>query len=46
MSIVFQFGLIVVIIAAALFTAYILYVLIKEKRFGWLSTFFIMVVLL
>jgi len=45
MSIAFQFGLSIAIIAAILFTTYILYVLIKEKRFGWLITFFIIVVL-
>jgi hypothetical protein len=45
MSIAFHFGLTIAIIAAILFTTYILYVLIKEKRFGWLITFFIMVVL-
>jgi len=45
MSIAFQFGITIAIIVAALFTTYILYVLIKEKRFGWLITFFIMVVL-
>ena len=45
MSIAFHFGLTIAIIVATLFTTYILYVLIKEKRFGWLITFFIMVVL-
>lgn len=45
MSIAFQFGNTIAIIAAALFITYILYVLIKEKRFGWLTAFFIMVVL-
>jgi hypothetical protein len=45
MSIAFHFGLTIAIIVATLFTTYILYVLIKEKRFGWLITIFIMVVL-
>jgi len=35
----------IVIGDAVLFTPYLLYVLIKEKRYGWITTFFFMVVL-
>ncbi len=39
------FTLYLVIIAAILFTPYMMYVLIKEKRYGWIVIFFFMVVL-
>jgi hypothetical protein len=31
--------------AAILFTPYIFYILIKEKRYGWIITFFIMIII-
>lgn len=31
--------------AAILFTPYIIYVLIKEKKFGWIITFFVMIII-
>lgn len=34
-----------IIIASLLFTPYMLYVLFKEKRYGWITIFFFMVVL-
>ena len=34
-----------VILAAAIFTPYILYILIREKRYGWITIFFFMVIL-
>jgi len=39
------FTIAIIIIAALLFTPYMLFVLIKEKRYSWITMFFIMVVL-
>jgi predicted neutral ceramidase superfamily lipid hydrolase len=38
-------NLYIIIAAAILFTPYMLYVLIKEKKYGWIVIFFLMVVL-
>lgn len=35
----------VITIAAVLFTPYIFYVMIKEKKYGWIITFFAMIIL-
>ncbi|MCU0407250.1 MAG: hypothetical protein MUE91_07400 [Ignavibacteriaceae bacterium] len=34
----------IIIVAAISFTPYIFYILIKEKRFGWIVTFFAMII--
>ena len=38
-------NLYIIIVAAILFTPYMLYVLIKERKYGWIVIFFLMVVL-
>ncbi|HSW55121.1 MAG TPA: hypothetical protein VLH59_08530 [Ignavibacteriaceae bacterium] len=38
-------NLYIIIIAAILFTPYMLYVLIKERKYGWIVMFFLVVVL-
>ena len=35
----------IVIVVAVLFTSYLFYLIIKEKRYGWITIFFFMVVL-
>jgi hypothetical protein len=42
---IFILLLVIIIGAAVIFTPFMIYVLIKEKHFGWVITFFIMVVL-
>lgn len=37
--------LIILALAAILFTPYIFYVLINEKRYGWIVTFFVLIVI-
>lgn len=41
------YNLLLLLIAAAaiLFTPYIFYVLIKERKFGWIITFFVMIII-
>lgn len=34
-----------IVAAAILFTPYIFYVLIKERKFGWIITFFVMIII-
>jgi len=41
----YPINLYIIIFAAILFTPYMLYVLIKERKFGWIIIFFFMVVL-
>jgi len=41
----YPINLYIIIIAAILFTPYMLYVLIKERKYGWIAIFFFMVVL-
>jgi hypothetical protein len=36
--------LVIIISAAVLFTPYIIYITIKEKRYGWIITFFLMII--
>lgn len=40
-----QILLLIITIAAILFTPYIFYVLIKENKFGWIITFFMMTII-
>ncbi|MBS4034856.1 MAG: hypothetical protein KGZ85_10345 [Ignavibacterium sp.] len=44
MTIIF-IALAIIPVAAILFTPYIFYVLIKEKRFGWIAIFFAMIII-
>jgi len=41
----YPINLYIIIAAAILFTPYMIYVLIKEKKYGWIAIFFFMVVL-
>jgi hypothetical protein len=41
----YPINLYVIIIVAILFTPYMIYVLIKERKYGWIAIFFFMVVL-
>lgn len=41
----YPINLYIIIIAAILFTPYMIYVLIKERKYGWITIFFFMVVL-
>jgi hypothetical protein len=41
----YPINLYIIIIAAILFTPYMLYVLIKERKYGWIVMFFLVVVL-
>jgi hypothetical protein len=35
--------IVLIVVAAVIFTPYIFYILIKEKRYGWIITFFLMI---
>lgn len=41
----FPINIYIIVIAAILFTPYMIYVLIKEKKYGWIIFFFLLVVL-
>ena len=43
-GITIQMILIIIAVAAVLFTPYIFFVLIKENKFGWITTFFAMII--
>ena len=42
---IFKIVLIALVLAAILFTPYIFYILNNEKRYGWIVTFFVMIVI-